>query len=82
MEDEKLTFEEAFSRLEEVVRTLESGDTNLEKSLQLFEEGVRLARLCSVQLDSAEGRMRKLIETEGGQVLEELFDELSGAIPS
>src|SRR5690625_2907133 len=40
---EDVTFEQAFARLEEVVRKLEGGETNLDESLKLFEEGVRLA---------------------------------------
>lgn len=82
MTEENITFEQAFSRLEEVVRALEGGETTLEKSLQLFEEGVKLARLCSVRLDTAEGRMRKLIESEGGEVVEEMLDEFPGAVSS
>ena len=47
-------FETALARLEEIVRKLETGELPLEQSLRLFEEGVKLSRLCNRQLDEAE----------------------------
>ena len=44
METEKLTFEAAIARLEEIVRALESGSAPLDESLALFEEGVGLVK--------------------------------------
>jgi len=80
--EENITFEEAFERLEQVVRKLESGDSALEESLELFEEGIRLTRVCSGKLDAAEGRMRQLIESEDGRVREAPFEGLPGAASS
>ncbi len=80
--DPDAPFEQAFARLEQVVRALEGGDVALDESLRLFEEGVRLARLCSAKLDKAEGQMRKLVETAEGAVQEEPFEELPGAASS
>ena len=45
------TFEEALARLEEIVRALESGQSKLEDSLALYEEGIRLSRACNEKLD-------------------------------
>jgi exodeoxyribonuclease VII small subunit len=59
------TFESALRRLEEIVQCLEAGDTSLEESLTLFEEGVKLAKLCSGQLDAAEGKLQILLGFEG-----------------
>ena len=61
MAEEKLTFEQAMGRLEEIVKRLERGDAPLEESLSLFEEGTRLLGGCSAQLDSAEQKVRKLL---------------------
>jgi exodeoxyribonuclease VII small subunit len=61
----KQTFEEAMERLEEVVRTLEAGELPLEQALALYEEGVRLTRLCSAKLDEARGRL-EVLAREGG----------------
>ena len=46
----EITFEEALSRLEEIVSQLESGKTSLEDSLRLFEEGIGLSRQCHEKL--------------------------------
>lgn len=61
------TFEEALSRLEEIVRALDGGDAPLDKSLALFEEGVGLVKLCSGKLDAAEQRVRILTKGEDGK---------------
>jgi len=76
-EEKELSFEEAFSRLEQIVRRLESGEANLDESLRLFEEGVKLARVCSSRLDAAEGKIQQLLEKPDGTV-EEVPFELPG----
>lgn len=62
----KEKFEEAFSKLEDIVRKLESGNMSLEESLKAFEEGVRLSRICSERLDEAERRVELLVDGEKG----------------
>jgi exodeoxyribonuclease VII small subunit len=57
-------FEEALGRLEDIVRKMEAGDMTLEESLKAFEEGIKLARLCSRKLDEAERRVEVLIKQE------------------
>jgi exodeoxyribonuclease VII small subunit len=57
-------FEEALKELEEIVRKMESGDLTLEKSLESFEEGIRLSRLCSKRLNEAERRVEILLKNE------------------
>ncbi len=59
------TFEQALGRLEEIVRELEEGQGDLERSLELFEEGVGLTRLCGRKLDEAQRRIEVLMEEEG-----------------
>lgn len=78
----ELSFEEAFARLEQVVRRLEGGEVSLEESLRLFEEGVRLTRVCSAKLTAAEGRLSQLVESETGDAVEAPFDVLPGAASS
>ena len=75
MAEEKLTFEQAMGRLEEIVKRLERGDAPLEESLSLFEEGTRLLGGCSAQLDSADQKVRKLLAGPDGQPAEEPFEE-------
>lgn len=61
MENKEITFEAALSRLEEIVRALDSGSAPLDESLALFEEGVGLVKLCSGKLDCAEQRVKILV---------------------
>ena len=75
MADDKLTFEQAMGRLEEIVKRLEQGDAPLEEALALFEDGTRLLGGCSAQLDSAEQKVRKLLAGPEGQPVEEPFEE-------
>lgn len=70
-----MTFEKAFARLEAIVRRMETGDTKLEESLQLFEEGVALTRLCSSLLDKAEQRINLLVAGEDGEPLVQEFEQ-------
>jgi len=55
------TFEESARRLSQIVAELEGGDLPLERSLALFEEGVRLARAAQERLDQAERRVEELL---------------------
>lgn len=73
METNDMKFEAALSRLEEIVRALDSGAAPLDESLALFEEGVRLVKLCSEKLDSAEQRVKILVRGEDGNMTEQAF---------
>lgn len=68
------TFEESMARLEEIVRTLESGNATLDESLKLYEEGISLVRVCSSQLDDAEKKIKLLNVTADGVVDEKDFE--------
>ncbi len=61
------SFEQALKRLEQIVQRLESGELALEESLSLFEEGIRLSRICTHRLDEAEKRITLLTRGEDGQ---------------
>jgi exodeoxyribonuclease VII small subunit len=61
---ETVPFEEAIRRLEGIVEELEAGEAPLERSLELFEEGVRLSRDCLKRLDAAERRIEILMRDE------------------
>jgi exodeoxyribonuclease VII small subunit len=73
MPKKELTFEKAMDRLEEIVSLLESGDSPLDKSLSLFEEGVKLVKLCNSQLEKAESSVKMLINQDG-ELVEKNFD--------
>jgi exodeoxyribonuclease VII small subunit len=55
------TYEQAREELVEVVRRLESGGTDLEESLALWERGEQLAKICQDWLDGAKQRLDKAI---------------------
>lgn len=71
--DGEISFEAALENLEAVVKSLEGGDLKLETALEQFEQGVRLMRRCSDQLDRAERRIGELVEEAGG-LAERAFD--------
>ena len=54
------SFEYAFTRLESVVRRLESGQMSLDQSTALFEEGMQLAKTCTEMLNGAELKIQRL----------------------
>ncbi|MDT7543232.1 MAG: exodeoxyribonuclease small subunit [Acidobacteriota bacterium] len=61
------TFESSLTALERIVRELERGELPLEKSLELFEEGVRLSRECQERLNEAERRIEVLLQDNEGR---------------
>lgn len=67
----ELSFEESTRRLADIVAQLESGELPLERSLALFEEGVKLARAAQTRLDTAEKRVEELlaIDQQGKPIL-------------
>ncbi|MDD2373143.1 MAG: exodeoxyribonuclease VII small subunit [Syntrophomonadaceae bacterium] len=69
---EEMKFEEALKRLEDIVEKLESGSLELEESIQLFEQGVKLSLYCQQQLKQAEGRVQRLVKNLNGEF--ELLD--------
>jgi exodeoxyribonuclease VII small subunit len=58
--ESELSFEKAISRLNDIAEKLESGKATLEESLTLYEEGSRLIKSCTKQLDSAEKKIKLL----------------------
>lgn len=64
------SFEASLKNLEEIVQRLEGGELTLEESLRLFEEGVRLTRVCAATLDEADRRIAVLMRREDGSLEE------------
>jgi exodeoxyribonuclease VII small subunit len=73
------TFEGSLKRLEEIVSQLEGNTLELEQSLQIFEEGVKLVRFCAGRLDEAERRIEILLTDKEGRLRVEPFPEESEA---
>ncbi|HPZ42513.1 MAG TPA: exodeoxyribonuclease VII small subunit [Bacillota bacterium] len=72
----EMSFEEAIARLEEIVKELEDGRLPLESALVLFEEGVKLSRICEGYLEAAEQKISILLEDEKGRVTLKEVDSL------
>lgn len=70
---EDISFEEAMKQLEEMVDSLESGTLGLEESLEAFEFGMSLVRICQKKLEDADTRIAQLIETKEGRLVTESF---------
>jgi len=61
------SFEQALAQLEQIVQRLEKGELPLEDSLKLYEDGIRLSRLCHAKLEEAEGRIEVLLKDARGE---------------
>jgi exodeoxyribonuclease VII small subunit len=68
-------FEAALARLEDIVKELETGDLPLEQSLKLFEEGIKLSRICHKRLGDAERRVEILLKDKTGAIVMQPFSE-------
>ena len=75
MADEKLSLEAHIARLEEIVAGLERDDLELDKSLELFEEGIGHLRVVRSLLRATELRLERLIDTAEGVAAEDVPDE-------
>jgi exodeoxyribonuclease VII small subunit len=71
---EAQSFESQLASLERIVRELERGDLPLERSLELFEQGVRLSRECQERLNEAERRIEVLLRAPDGSTLAGAFE--------
>jgi exodeoxyribonuclease VII small subunit len=71
------TFESSLEELERIVRQLEQGELTLEKSLELFEQGVTLSRDCQERLNQAERRIEILMRDNQGRAAVRPFDPAS-----
>ncbi len=75
----KERFEDALNKLEKIVSKLEDGDIPLEESLKLFEEGIRLSRLCNQKLEEAEKKVEILMKGKNGVIKPQPFDPSTGS---
>lgn len=58
---DNITFEQAMSRLEEIIAALENNQISLEKSVDLFQEGIKLSKICSDKLAGIEDKVAKIL---------------------
>ena len=72
--EKEMKLEDALKRLDEVTAALENESEDLERSLKLYEEGVRLVRICSEKLGEAERKVNLIKMNSDGELIEEGFD--------
>ena len=65
---EKMSFEEALSELEAIVKKIDSGQENLADAVISFERGVTLKKHCQKMLAEAELRIQKVVKSESGEI--------------
>jgi len=70
-QNEPMTFEQAMTRLEAIVRTLESGELPLDETVRLYEEGQHLRQYCEQYLADAEQRIAVIRQASDGSVIVE-----------
>lgn len=75
MAEKKKTFEESLEELEELVEKMESGELPLDKSLESYERGVKLAAYCAKELDIAQKKIEKLEKDHLGAFATTPLDE-------
>lgn len=69
-----LSFEAALAELEEIVTRLESGQVDLEQSIEIYTRGTRLKAHCEAKLKAAQARVEQIVVTGDGALAAEPFD--------
>lgn len=64
MKTEKKDFESSLAALEEIVKRMEAGETTLDESIALFEQGIALSNDCAKRLETARRRILTLTDAE------------------
>jgi exodeoxyribonuclease VII small subunit len=70
---ENIKFEAGIERLEQIVKDLEQNNISLDQALELFKEGIDLVKHCNIILDTAEAKVKVLLEDSQGQLVTEKF---------
>ena len=71
-----MKYEEAIAQLEAAVARLESGALGLDEAIAVYEEAVKLVRICNERLEAAEQRVKLLTEGEDGSISDRPFDDI------
>jgi len=66
-------FEDALNKLEKIVSDLEDGELKLDDAIKKYEEGVKLSRVCNKRLNEITKKIKVLVESDAGDLVEEEF---------
>ncbi len=58
--NDKMTYESAVKRLEEIVNLLDNGNASLDESMKLYEEGIELSSFCEKKLSEAKQKITEI----------------------
>lgn len=68
LNEKELSFEQALSSLEQIIREMESGEAPLESLVTHYQEGVKMLKLCRERIDSAEMKIKEVNESDGALI--------------
>jgi exodeoxyribonuclease VII small subunit len=68
MTEKNISFEQAIQELEQIVREMESGQAKLEESLEKYEQGIKLAKICEERLSKAKTKLQEISVNEDGSI--------------
>jgi exodeoxyribonuclease VII small subunit len=74
-EKKEIEFESALKKLETIVENLENGELSLDAALKQYEEGVKMADICSKRLNDAQKKVEVLMKTSGGKLKAAPYEE-------
>ena len=66
----ELSFEESLTKLEAIVKEMESGDSSLKDLMDNYTEGMKLGEACLKELAKAEAAMDVVVNTDNGKIVE------------
>jgi exodeoxyribonuclease VII small subunit len=73
--DSDLSFEDALTRLEEIIHRMESGDSPLESLVKNYQSGVNLLKICRAKIELAEMKIKEVTEQDGKLTTKDFSDE-------
>ena len=73
--DSDLSFEDALSRLEEIIHRMESGDSPLESLVKNYQSGVKLLKICRSKIELAEMKIKEVTDQDGQLTTKDFSDE-------
>ena len=79
--EKKMKFEEALKKLEKIVEELETGEITLDKTIQKFEEGMKLVKFCSGKLNEVQKKVEIIVKDKKGRLKKKPFGDVTPEEP-
>ncbi len=75
--EQELKFKDAMNKLEQIVNELETGDFDLDKAINMFEDGIKLSKFLRKKLDEAEQKIEVIKKKEASGLVDESNTDIS-----